>query len=1433
MTLSLEWSRLRPWNGTQNRAFELLCNQLAGHEAVSIGSAYVAKAAPDAGVESYWIFPDGSEWGFQAKFFTSSMDHSRWGQIDESVKTALAKHPQLTRYTICLPIDRTDPRKDKEKWFKDQWDEHVEKWDGWAAKTGRKVDFAYWGETEITDRLALEKHAGRYFFWFNKDLFTAKWFQDQINRTIANAGPRYTPEINVTLPVSKVFDGLYRHTRFFEDLARLRREIKKFARFSPTESDAFANAEIASLNQEAGTLLSLLDAGLDAKINEPIKFAYICSSSEATRKAAIAYESKLDAFEDAKREEAKEKGTPSATELYQQPSMFADSKGEVRRLSGALYELEYFCEDYSARAANSNAILLTGSGGCGKTHLYCDIATQRLRDGAASVLLLGQHFNSGAPWKQILELLGLNCQPDEFLNALEIAGELSGHLAMFAIDALNEGDGRTLWRNHLAGLLADLRRFPGIRVCLSVRSTYEDLCIPKGIAVNNLLQITHRGFAEHEYIASKTFFAFYKIKQPSVPLLVPEFQNPLFLKTFCKGLNNAGRTEIPDGMHGITAVFEFFIQSINEKLAAPEYLDFDPSQQPVQRAVRAIAAIMATEKKAFVDRGTAQQAINALLPIGGYGKTLFFHLLSEGLLTENRMPARNAADEWIDVVIFAYERFTDHLVAKRMLDDNADVEGLQSAFAANGALYYLAESHNSAYFNRGLLEAFCIQIPERFGREFPDLVPHAREFDAVRAAFLESIALRDTGAFSEATDHYINSTILAYQGGWNDFFEVLLTVATNTFHPHNARRLHSNLLSKEMTGRDALWTLSISEKYGRQGAVDRLVDWATHPDDKGYIEDQSLELCGLVFGWLFTSPNRALRDKATKGMVHLFAHRLPMLQQVMEQFAMVNDPYVAERLWCVAYGCALRSHRGDTLTTFAQFAYDSVFKNGSPPPNILLRDYARGIIERALYEKLAVRVVKKRFRPPYGSDWSSNVPSMKDLEEQFGWSKEKDDASRVAWISIVSSVLHGGDFERYVIGTNSGTFPWSSRLIDEPRLSAEQRRKREESFNLELARRWIFNRVVELGWTPEKFGEYDRNVNRHRYDRRADKKERLGKKYQWIAFYEFVARVADNFQYLPRFSDPTSRSYQGPWQVSYARNIDPTCLLTTDLGDASLPAWWSPPIYVPVNDIAAREWVKSNSDMPSPRGLIEAKNPSDGSNWLVLETHRSFDEPASLGQERFDSPYRHAWYMIRSYLVRRTDEERLLKWLSKKNFWGRRMPESTDDHQVFLGEFFWSPIYQTHDDSFYGRDGWTEEDGLPAKICVTAEGYLRERVYDCSISDAIHLMLPAKQIIEGMGLRWGGKESQFLDRAGTVAAFDPSASEPGPSALLVRQSAFQEFLDANDFGVIWTVLGAKQWMTGSMRDDEWVGELQINGVYSLEDGVLVENLRSEWKGPEE
>jgi hypothetical protein len=100
-----------------------------------------------------------------------------------------------------------------------------------------------------------------------------------------------------------------------------------------------------------------------------------------------------------------------------------------------------------------------------------------------------------------------------------------------------------------------------------------------------------------------------------------------------------------------------------------------------------------------------------------------------------------------------------------------------------------------------------------------------------------------------------------------------------------------------------------------------------------------------------------------------------------------------------------------------------------------------------------------------------------------------------------------------------------------------------------------------------------------------------------------------------------------------------------------------------------------------------------------------------------------------------------------------------------------------------------------------------------------------------MQLRWSGEEAQFCNAGGEVIAFDPSAEEPGPHALLVKQSAMQDYLDSHGLSLIWTVLGAKQRLTGSMRDEKWIGELQINGVYRLENGMVTGGTRSHWQGP--
>src|SRR2546425_6399038 len=218
---AINWQYLRPLNNSQNTAFEQLCCQLAASEPAPPRSSFVRKAAPDAGLECYWALPSGDEWGWQAKFFLSRPGDAQWAQIDDSVRTALEKHPRLTVFTLCLPIDRQDPRLENQFWFMDQWNTRVTKWQRWANDKSMSVDFAYWGQHEILELLSREEHRGRYFFWFNKEQFSDQWFQNHVAEAISNAGPRYTPELNIELPVARLFDGLARTRAFRQRLRSL------------------------------------------------------------------------------------------------------------------------------------------------------------------------------------------------------------------------------------------------------------------------------------------------------------------------------------------------------------------------------------------------------------------------------------------------------------------------------------------------------------------------------------------------------------------------------------------------------------------------------------------------------------------------------------------------------------------------------------------------------------------------------------------------------------------------------------------------------------------------------------------------------------------------------------------------------------------------------------------------------------------------------------------------------------------------------------------------------------------------------------------------------------------------------------------------------------------------------------------------------------
>src|SRR5690625_3518995 len=83
-----------------------------------------------------------------------------------------------------------------------------------------------------------------------------------------------------------------------------------------------------------------------------------------------------------------------------------------------------------------------------------------------------------------------------------------------------------------------------------------------------------------------------------------------------------------------------------------------------------------------------------------------------------------------------------------------------------------------------------------------------------------------------------------------------------------------------------------------------------------------------------------------------------------------------------------------------------------------------------------------------------------------------------------------GDFGRYVFG--SSVRKWENQFDSDQELS-----------NIAI------KRIFEMGYDINFHGEFDLSVSP--YDRHSDVVERIGKKYQWIAFHELMAKLADNF----------------------------------------------------------------------------------------------------------------------------------------------------------------------------------------------------------------------------------------------------------------------------------------------------------------------------------
>ena len=502
---------------------------------------------------------------------------------------------------------------------------------------------------------------------------------------------------------------------------------------------------------------------------------------------------------------------------------------------------------------------------------------------------------------------------------------------------------------------------------------------------------------------------------------------------------------------------------------------------------------------------------------------------------------------------------------------------------------------------------------------------------------------------------------------------------------------------------------------------------------------------------------RKIRDTATKCLVKFLTNHTNILFGILRKFEGINDPYIYERIFAVCYGVLTRSNSIENGKELGEYIYKTIFNQGEVYPNILLRDYAKQSIQILLQRNFELNIDKKLISPPYRSEWGGKFPTNEEIDNFHNITSAEKHIHRSMITEYGRGMCSYGDFGRYRFGTSVSS--WKD--INENNLS-------------NLAVKWIFEKY---GWTSEKFEDFDNSIGsgRSSYEKL---EERIGKKYQWIALYEIMARLVDNASYYPNSFYNKIGKYKGPFE-STIRNIDPTLGLNVvneqniDLYDITFNLEEN-------ND----KWLHCISDIPQIKELIFDKS----NNYLCLFKYfKNFDN--EMRNFTSDSQDKQMWLWLKSFLVKKNDVGMLFDKLKNQTFEGFGLPESATLSNIFSREFFHSDAYEYS----MTEVGYFEETEIKDIVVLpTIVEYIWEVSSDFSLNKSINILKPCKFFIEKMKLHQKKNESYFYNKDNDLVFFDDGESQKRENAIIGDKKVISEFLKESEYTIMWTLLGEKQ-----------------------------------------
>lgn len=1031
-------------------------------------------------------------------------------------------------------------------------------------------------------------------------------------------------------------------------------------------------------------------------------------------------------------------------------------------------------------------ILVKGVAGSGKSQMLGFMAKQRMDEQAPTILILGQSLNGEQDiWGQICRHFCQKYVDDQyFMEILDRKGQMAGRPVMIFIDAINEGKGIRLWNREFTEFIAALDSYKYIKVVLSYRNSYERALF-KNMEVDQSSVVEHKGFIGMEKEAVKFFFENEKIPVPFVPYYSMQFSNPLFLRLFTLLYKSRrGKIDVNSWVGTIT-VYNHFFEHINDILGQADKFDYESYKLDiVNLAIKKFVKKQWNKQVPYLRYRTAFKLVEKAVSYYTNSKGFFAELISHGLFYENRYVTGHDEDEL--GVDFAYQKLGEYIKVQFLLG-SLSWQTAPSAITPTGKLSFLLKDSDSDQDFAGLIEATAIMVPFYFGKEIFELSDDLIERDNIIRAFISSLRDRSSATITEKTRDYLNMILKRSPKVLSGFWSEVLQFSFQPANALNTDFIHHYLRDLTLAQRDATWTIFINNNYKERGsAVSLVIEWALDYKNNGITEPKAIQAIGKTLFWFLGSTNRQLRDYATKAAIFLFIENIALLKSVMVDFEKVNDPYITQRIYAVVLGAAIRNNISQDLADLANYICNKVFREQGIEPDILLRDYARLTLEYCHYIGVDIQL-SDLMRPPYKSAKLPDAPTDDQIikySQELKINREKYTGIDHILNSMVTEHntrgLMYGDFGRYTFG--SAVSHW---------------KEYPENLLSNIAIKMI---VEGLGY-DQTLSDIDSDL--YHSGRSTPVVERIGKKYQWIVFYQILARLADNYTYYERSYNEKKSKFSGPWNP-FVRDFDPTTGIKI-MKNTPESTWWAKYSYKLPNT-KMLSWLKNTDDLPNFKKLIELKDEND-EEWVILESQNTWREED-----------RDLWYQVRSYITPKKQKKTITDWLIQQNLMGRWMPESQSRTEMFLREYFWSPAVADFSKPYYGGEDWQELRGPKGgkkigDIAVTALEYLWERDVTHHEEGGSSLLLPNKSIFDLMELKHGDIDGQYVNESGKVIAFDPSSLFKTASRLLIRKKKLLEALEKADLDIFWTGLGEKMNIGRNDGDNEDLHKrLEISSV---------------------